>query len=282
MMDTENTTILTQDTVAAIQEFIKKKFESDHLEAEFPNKLLREDVMTLLDRYCTVIYYPLENESNNGFHITDIPDKNGIQKHFVFINTAQTIEKQAFTAAHELGHIWRVDEKVCATCGLKCDGETSELIINRFAAELLIPINEFKQSFSIEYTKYQEENGTITLANMLKVIVALMNQFFAPEKAIIIRCVELQHISKRTEELLMGLGKVPKDTIDQKISDIIQDNGYIRFQVPNMKKWIEGFSELLDRAESSGIVSQAKIDGLRKMFSLKEDNISEKMDDIIN
>lgn len=62
---------------------------------EFPNTLLRSDVLQLLEKYCTVIYYPLDEQSNNGFHVTGIPDKNGVLKHFVFLNTNQTIEKQA-------------------------------------------------------------------------------------------------------------------------------------------------------------------------------------------
>lgn len=56
------------------------------------------------------------------------------------INTNNTIEKQVYIAAHELGHVWKIDEKVLA----KCDGNIdSEAIINRFAAELLMPAELF-------------------------------------------------------------------------------------------------------------------------------------------
>jgi len=103
---------LSDIIVGHITHFINEKRESQILKTKFPNQLLREDVLDLLDMYCTVIYYPLENESNNGFHITGIPHKNGEEQHFVYINTSQTIEKQIFTAAHELGHIWEVDSYV--------------------------------------------------------------------------------------------------------------------------------------------------------------------------
>jgi hypothetical protein len=66
---------LPSDVVDLIVKFIKEKRESSDLKTKFPNSLLRTDVLDLLDIYCTVIYYPLENESNNGFHITGILEK---------------------------------------------------------------------------------------------------------------------------------------------------------------------------------------------------------------
>ena len=56
--------------------------------------MLREDVLDLLDKFCTVVYFPLENEENNGFHMTGIPLADGSKHNFVFINTAQTISWQ--------------------------------------------------------------------------------------------------------------------------------------------------------------------------------------------
>ena len=105
---------LTSNEVTAIKECVKE-YRAE-IKAKFPNKLLREDVLDLLEDYCKVVYYPLEKEANNGFHVADIPDKDGNPLTFVFINTAQTLEKQIFTAAHELGHIWRVDDYVAEKC----------------------------------------------------------------------------------------------------------------------------------------------------------------------
>ena len=74
----EDITMLPEEIVAAIIECKNKKWEEDQLQTEFPNLLLREDVLELLDRYCTVIYYPLLDEKeNNGFHITGILDIKG-------------------------------------------------------------------------------------------------------------------------------------------------------------------------------------------------------------
>lgn len=93
---------LPQNVVEFIVQFILEKRQSVELITKFPNPILRSDVLELLDVYCTVVYYPKENESNNGFHVTGILDRLGNEKHFVYINTNQTIDKQIFTAAHEL------------------------------------------------------------------------------------------------------------------------------------------------------------------------------------
>lgn len=261
---------LNEEVVAAIKDFINDKFEAEHLKSEFPNQLLREDTLALLDKYCTVIYYPLDHEENNGFHITGIPDNRGKEQHFVFINTAQTIEKQVFTAAHELGHTWKVDEIIEGRFGLAEDQR--EQIVNRFAAELLIPEDIFNVSFKMEYNHYKNEHGRITVANMLRVIVTLMNQFFAPEKSIILRCVELKLLGNQPADLLLGYNDIPQPVIEEKIKEIIREKGYVNFQVPNRKKWIKGMSELLEEAERRQAVPKDKIEKMRSMFNIKEDS----------
>ena len=37
-------------------------------------KIIRDDIFGMLEKYCTVIYYPLENESNCGFMLTEDSD----------------------------------------------------------------------------------------------------------------------------------------------------------------------------------------------------------------
>jgi Zn-dependent peptidase ImmA (M78 family) len=185
----------------------------------------------------------------------------------VFINTAQTIEKQVFTAAHELGHIWKVDKYVAEKC--HTENISVEKIINRFAAELLIPEDIFQKSYKLERGKYQNEDGKITVGNMMKVIVALMNQFFVPMKAVVFRCVEVGVLSEGKIPLLLGKGTIPQHMITGKIKEIIRDNGYIQFQNPTNKKWILGLAELLDQAEKLGTVSPLKIQGLREKFGIQ-------------
>ena len=105
------------------------------------NTVLREDIFPLLDRICTVVYFPIDDKENNGFHVS-YPFR-GQDIDFVYINTAQDREKQIFTAAHELGHIWELDKHLSAECKLQMDTEYCERIMNRFAAELLMPMDIF-------------------------------------------------------------------------------------------------------------------------------------------
>lgn len=69
--------------INTITKFVRNKLNDDNIRVAFPNALLREDVLELLDRYCTVVYYPLYNESNNGFHI-NLPQSDGDKCHFCF------------------------------------------------------------------------------------------------------------------------------------------------------------------------------------------------------
>ena len=62
----------------------------------------------------------------------------------MYINTARTVAEQVFAAAHELGHVWGVAAQVWEQAGEQGEVESKneERIINRFAAELLMPTKE--------------------------------------------------------------------------------------------------------------------------------------------
>ena len=66
------------------------------------------------------------------------------------INTNNTRERQAFSATHELGHICRVDQRVRERVPFECDNdaEMNEKIIDRFAAELLMPRDLFIEAIN--------------------------------------------------------------------------------------------------------------------------------------
>lgn len=253
-----------------LKSLIDKKFTEDNLRDFFQNSLLRDDVLELLDRYCTVVYYPLENEGNNGFHITDVPYVDGTRHNFVFINTAQTIEKQVFTAAHELGHIWNVDEYAINELSLEPSTEMREMIINRFAAILLLPEDNFATAVRAGLKSLGNNDGkTITFENLLKLVVTLMNQFYVPTKAIVLRLVELSFFKPDFAKLFLGYGNIPEDFFTQRIKELIIEMGYTKFVTPSRKKWIEGLAEKLDIAEREGLVSPSKIAHMREKFVIK-------------
>jgi Zn-dependent peptidase ImmA (M78 family) len=266
--------------IETIKKFIENKWKQEELYVYFPNRLLREDVLELLDRYCTIIYYPLENESNNGFH-TRIPSlKRGVEN-FVFINTAQTIEKQVFTAAHELGHLWDVDEYVCSENNVVDQETVREDIINRFAAELLMPEDEFLNAALSEIKKNTDDSKSISIGNMLKVTAVLMNMFCVPYRSVIMRFGEVGLLSSDSCAELLGKGKIEKKTIDDIMTAIFEVYGYSRFITASNKKWIEGLPELLNQAEKLDSISRQKIEKLRKEFDLPKESTAKQIDGIV-
>lgn len=258
----------------------EEQFKKNNLDKEFPNVLLKEDVLNILEKFSTVIYYPLVGEKNNGFHIDDIPYVNE-RKNLVFINTAQTIEKQVFTAAHELGHIWGVDEYVITKFGINDSREQRERIINRFAAVLLMPMESFKSHYDNERNKYSK--GSISLLDMFKIIVSLMNCFFVPRKSVIYRLVELEIISVGPVfSLLLGEGNVSENAIDIVVKKLLQDNGCDKFLKASERKWIEGLADLLDKSEQEQSVPGPIIEKMRDLFELKNTAIPNQMDEKVD
>lgn len=253
------------DTV--INELIEHKRKQDKLESLFPNRLLRDDVLSLLNNYCKVLYYPLPNESNNGFHITGIPDKNGKEYNFVYINTAQTIEKQAFTAAHELGHVWDVFKYIVDKLP-ELGNENEETIINRFAADLLMPNDLFVSIFNDKYKTHRSKDGSILLSDFLGLVADLMNLFFVPPKAVIYRLFELNYISEKTLDR-MTCALSDKIVLDY-LRFILQEKGLNKFLNADNKIYIDGLADLLDKAEEEKLLSLKKINHLRHMFELPE------------
>ena len=260
--------ILPKEVELAIKTLITQKFEQNDLQTDFPNKLLRGDVLRLLDKFCTVVYYPIEHESNNGFHVS-IPFRNWQNQDFVFINTAQTMEKQAFTAAHELGHIWNVDRDVLKELGIADTPQNRELIINRFAAVLLIPEEEFKAVFSTEVKKLSNKDHSISLPNMYKLIVVLMNFFFAPMKAIVLRMVELACLTLKDAGLLLGRTETEEQSVNVLINRLSNELGFTELQNPSNKKWIDGLAEKLTIAEQKQLLPKEKISHIRDIFDIQ-------------
>lgn len=260
--------ILPKEAEQTIRAFIEQKFQQNNLRTDFPNKLLRGDVLRLLDQFCTVIYYPVEHESNNGFHVS-IPLFDGQTQDFVFINTAQTMEKQVFTAAHELGHIWNVDKTILSELKLETTPQNQELVINRFAAVLLIPEDEFKAVLFTEVKKLSNKDGSVSLPNMYRLIVILMNFFFAPMKAAVLRMVELECLSLNDASLLLGENKEDEHSVTVLINQLCNELGFTELQNPSRKKWIDGLAEKLTIAEQRQLLPKEKIDYIRRAFDVQ-------------
>lgn len=261
----ENISFLPYETEALFQDYVIEQFKKENLSAAFPNKILRDDVFALLEKYCTVVYYPLCEEKNHGFHIKDMPRANGESLQIVYINTAHTIEKQVFTAAHELGHIWEVDKAISERLSEreKYDPET---IISRFAAVLLMPEEVFSAALANKFSELKADNDAASTINrflLFRLITELMNVFCVPLKAVIIRMVELRFIEEDTGIWLLAYPK--KDEI---VSHIAKEQGFLKLMSSTKTTRIEKLPELLDEASKAGCVPSKKIEFMRKAFNI--------------
>ncbi|MFI3170248.1 MAG: ImmA/IrrE family metallo-endopeptidase [Faecalibacterium sp.] len=267
-----NKILLDAVTINAIKIAKDTRWSKDNLATRYPNPILKDDVLRLLGEYCTIIYFPLENERNHGFHINGLLDKNGNSREFVFINTAQTIEKQVFTAAHELGHIWNISEDVISSCNLTYSDELDDAITNMFAAKLLMPTELFKLSWEhtcdhLHFLSLDDPQNIFE--TFLQLIASLMNEYCAPYKAIVYRCDELNLIPRSlASSLLNDTNAKLKAYVQEALHHIFTEQGYTRFLTSDNRKHIQDFSELLDSAESKASISLRKIQKMREMFEL--------------
>ncbi len=247
--------------VNEIRKFIESK--KDDIIEICVNELIRDDIFLLLDKYCTVIYYPINDTKNNGFHVTYYNDEEPVN--FVYINTSQHREKQTFTAAHELGHIWEVDKLF----GDK-DHDSQERIINRFASELLMPKDIFIKHVTDELKQHLENGNNIDIMDMIKVITSAMNYFFTSYKSVVYRMYEVGLLGKESCDVLWISDNHPNSSAIVEISKkFAQENGYSRLYKDDKIKHIDGFTELLNTAKEKELLSKKKLASLYEKFDLK-------------
>lgn len=246
---------LPESVILSIKQFINDKGLNSQ-------PLLRDGVFALLEKYCTVLYYPQKAEENDGCHVKRLVNNEIVN--FVFINTHKSIEKQVFTATHELGHILELSEYLRKNCP-DFMPEMDEIAMNKFAALLLMPEGIFTKELQNNLKNYSTDDEKITLDGLIKLSLYLMDFFFVPFKSVIIRMFELGFLSQDiAEEIIKDKGTL------EKINDFIKTLGYKRLGIRSEKKSIKDFAELLDRAEKSESFSSSKINSIRTKMDLPE------------
>ena len=256
----------------AIVDFIDDKIKSFERNYDYNfNKVLRDDIFRLLAmQNCIVIHFPEEKENNNGFHVK-YPLR-GELRHFVFINTDKPMEEQIFTAAHELGHIWNLIEEMNSKGfkGESSDTDWEERIINRFAAEILMPKDEFESyaKREISTARKRHPENLLTVGNMILAITAIMNEFFIPYKSVVYRLYELDIISEKSVEILINDNKA----IEKLSKAVAKEQGYIRLYQPSYKRrqrrHIDGLKELLDKARDEEAMPEKWLESFYELFKL--------------
>lgn len=152
-------------------------------------RIIREEVLSILEEEATLLKYPIEDDELCAF-VCKKQDKL-----FVYINTHIPKEKQIFAAAHELYHIWfdqgRLNQSEMLNSNT-LENETediNELRANLFAAMFLVPkeilINQLESSGIEKYCLKIED------------IVKLMPVFLVPYKTVVRRLYEIDYLNDR-------------------------------------------------------------------------------------
>lgn len=244
------------------------------------NDIVREDIFSILDHYCTVVYYPLpDEEENDGFHITMPVDykEGSMSEHFVFLNTAKPLEKQVFAAAHELGHIWVSEDEFwdveLERVFLRTQ-DNLEAVMNRFAAEFLMPQRLFRQSAEEQLGKFVQADHRIFVEDAFRVIASLMDEFCVPAQAVICRFYETGIMKKEVcKQLLTGpVGTVTLEEyqkyFDSILEQCISEGGYTKLLKSTKKRGIKDFPEVLNDVECKNLFPVQKIERLRDMLGI--------------
>lgn len=285
MLNLDNIIDFPQEKVKALQDIIQKKRDELKTVNLYINEIPREDIFNILDHYCTVVYFPLpEGESNDGFHVSIPVDYDGCcEEHFVFLNTAKFREKQVFTAAHELGHILVEEESfwddtlervLPRKTETKKRKENVDAVMNRFAAELLMPVEIFRSSAGNLFRRFVSDDGMIPVTDAFRIITSLMDEFFVPAQAVICRFYETGLLKKEIcQELLTGPQdvKIPMpypEFFDNMVEMCVQEGGYTNLLESSYKRGIKGFPEVLNEMEQRGLFPEQTIAQLRELLEL--------------
>lgn len=257
---------MKKELVSIIKQISDKKREKC-LE-EFEAELVRDSIFSILNNIddCIVVYYPLIGEHNKAFHVSRQIKSETF--HFVYINTAHDKEKQAFAAAHELGHIWKIDDIVIDKSSGKIDS-TREDIINRFAAEFMMPSESFRK-IATSRVMSKVNNNKILIKDMVEAAVYLMYYYFQPYSAVIKRFVELELISKKNGDRLEKYAKENPGII----KNLIITEQYTGIGKSDYSKSIKDIREIIKAAEQEECALDSQIKFLKDKFGLADEDKS--------
>lgn len=258
---------------ASYVRIIKAQIKEIREELDYHEEVIRDDIFKLLRKKGKIIFFPLDGELDlDGFHLDRIV--NGKHTAFVYINTAKNFEKCIFCGAHELGHIFEIEKEIeRAFPEVRLNNGAVDEIMNRFAAELLMPSSAFRKKLKEYLMSSNEKLKELTYGDMLKTIVALMDYFYVPYKAVVWRLQEINFLTERGREKFESMEKEDKDIINA----YIYEGKYTRLRHPTYLKNFESLPEYLNRAEEEGWMNMQRIQDIRNEFGIDKVASSVKM-----
>ena len=261
-----------------VQLFLRRNMDWDHIvlainqiideirkKQVLQNVAIRDDIFSILEKNCTVLYYPLEGEKNRGFHVKRIvKDK---LEDFVYINTDKPIDEQIFAAAHEFGHIFDVAKRVCGIIGMEypVDNKLEEDITDRFAAELLMP-KEAVIDMCVSHIKdLKIDTSSVKFDQLVKLIVLLMNDFMVPYETVRKRLKEVEVIDEKTSNDIA----IEREDVSILVDNFTRDqNSYIG--KGTRIKTIPGIRSMIERAEKNYTENEYLLAKIRNEFEIKD------------
>lgn len=229
------------------------------------NTAIRDDIFGILENHCTVVYYPLENEKNRGFHIKRIvKDK---LEDFVYINTAKPIAEQIFAAAHEFGHICEVSHKVWKLIGYEGNPteDDDEDITNRFAADLLMPTEAFRNVFLAHMAEQGIKPGRVKIEELVRVMVMQMSDFMVPYESVRKRLVETNLMKQEAADYLL----TKEEEILKLVAIFTKDQNTYLGKGTGVKT-IPGIRMLVENADNNGNVDTYLLKKIKKDFDISD------------
>jgi Zn-dependent peptidase ImmA (M78 family) len=195
-------------------ELIRSRIADLRTEKRLVNLIPRDDVFALLEQFCKVLYYPIKDSALWAFYRLVKREDERLSP-FVFINTSQPLERQIFAAAHELAHVLQVadgnDETLISSSlgepvrkedEAGCPKKKSEVMANRFAAELLMDKDFVKDAFRLGPRRGTDSSAETRL---LLLVIELMDSCIAPYKMTVKRLHELELIEDSQKTALLEI-----------------------------------------------------------------------------
>ena len=164
-----------------------------------------------------------------------------------------------------MGHIYEIEKDIKKVFpDVEFTPAEIDDIMNRFAAELLMPSSNFKSKFRSFLNQYRKEKKSLRYAEILKTIVALMDYYYVPYKAVVWRLWEIGFLTLTGRQKFEDIEKQDSEIIDA----YIYEGKYTRLRHPTKLKSFENLPENLRYAEDNRVYSKRKIAELRQDFEI--------------